>query len=226
MQSSHHSVLTYGSSSSSALEIPPGSWVGFDLDHALVRYRVPALMRLVHDCLAPALVSEQPCLAAGGAALAAALRDCYDPRFVHKGLLLDFRSGDVLKLDDGCRVVAGRHGRTPLDAATLRERYGSEPWWGSDVLRAQGRHDDLFVLLTYFDMPCVCLASELVHWVDAGVVTLPQAAAGEPGGGETPPPARYGALRSMLLSTFDFVFDNVKSFDCAWGGVTELSPVP
>ena len=205
------------------LRVDEYDWIGFDLDHALARYRVPNLMRLVHDSLVDALLLEQPQLASIPDARSLLL-DCYDVSCIHKGVIVDFASGDVIKLNDDGSVATAWHGAQAVSAGELARRYGdgSQPWWGFDLLKRQARHESFFVLLTYFDMPCVCLASRMVQLIDDGLLTVPSitsSGAGSGGSSATPPSGlRYASVRSMLMSAFDFIFDNVKSFDTGRGG--------
>lgn len=188
------------------------AWVGFDLDHALARYKVPALMSLVHDSLVVSLLENEEALA-GVQGVREILSSCFDPALVHKGIIVDFRLGDVVKLTENGTVAAAWHGGAPLSIDTFSARYREDDtWWGFDLLTRQARHEAFFVLLTYFDMPCVCLASRLIALVDEGLLA--------PGEGEGA--LRYGPVKAMLMRAFEHIFDNVHGWSGRGGFFTAL----
>lgn len=195
-------------------------WVGFDLDHALARYRVPAVAGLVHERLVAAVAELH-------GVPTDALAGSYTPAAMVKGLLLDFTTGDAVKLDQAGRVAAASHGGHALPPDARRARYGDGAWWGLAQLRAQARHPGFFVLLTYFDAPCVALAARLVALADAGALPgaepLPPPPARPGDGAESP---RYARVRAMLTAAFDHIFDNVKGWDGRGGFFTALRTAP
>lgn len=194
-------------------------WLGFDLDHAIARYRVWPLMRLVHDCLVTALV---------GFGVDATVFTPFDAAAVHKGLVCDFATGDVLLLRADGTVAAASHGGAHLSAREVEARYPPRtPWRGTAQLREQARHESFFVLLTYFDMPCVGVLDALVTAADAAHADAAAGRAVPPGrallqvdaapsGGALPLP--YAPLRALMVRAFDVLFDNVLSFESACVG--------
>jgi hypothetical protein len=101
------------------LDLKGLDWLGFDLDHAVARYKTPALMRLVHDCLVHQLVHLKgyPPAALGLPHDYAATHgpdaqpgmgsapSAYQPHFTAKGLIFDFEAGDLVKLDENGHVA-------------------------------------------------------------------------------------------------------------------------
>ena len=106
---------------------------GFDLDHTLVRYRLPATYELIHTCLTRYL-----CNVKGYAASVAATP--LDHAFVCKGIVLDLKTGDFLKLDERGVVRRARHGVRSgwMSPEACARAYGDAPWPGAGELRSRG----------------------------------------------------------------------------------------
>lgn len=198
--------------SSSTMELPAVvgltdlqkyAWLGFDLDHAVARYRVQHVMRLVFACLTRGLeelkgwprevfltapegfetVHQNLTHSLGIDMVVGDAKDGTEaghglgwiPSFVQKGLVFDFDTGDLLKLDSDGMIRGGYHGLRRLSSADLRSTYGEvqadgrTAWtrWKFDLLRIQSRHESFFVLITYFDIPCQLSLCQGVHWLDA-----------------------------------------------------------
>ena len=200
-------------------------WVGFDLDHAVARYHIWPLMRLVHDCLAAALI--------GFGVDADVFVNSYEPTHIHKGIVYDFETGDALLLAADGSVSAARHGGVRLSPQAVVERYGTSAWRGFDVLKRQARHETWFVLLTYFDMPSLCVLDAMVRAADAARAARDGVGASDgsslPAGraillddaavaATAAPAATYAALRTLVVRAFDVIFDNVISFETGRGG--------
>lgn len=97
--------------------------IGFDLDHTICTYRLKPLMNLIYRTLASFLI------------------DKYDyPRtlinfddssfsFAQKGIVLDKRRGNFLKLDNQYRIIKATHGTNPLTDEEIRSLYNSNCLW-------------------------------------------------------------------------------------------------
>jgi hypothetical protein len=117
------------------LEISQLRWLGFDLDHTLVRYRLGPHVRLIfrllvdHVCSsstgsgsssissggggggsAPYPISYQREELLGGEPSSDAFFERHAPHVLCKGLYFDYGTGDLLKLDGKGYVCAARHG--------------------------------------------------------------------------------------------------------------------
>ena len=94
------------SSSSGDGTISDYKWLGFDMDHALVRYKLPALLPLIFDAMRRFLVQERDY----DESLLSEEFD-YDPGFAQKGLVLEWSTGNFVKLSESGRVLRASHGK-------------------------------------------------------------------------------------------------------------------
>ena len=69
------------------------NWVGFDLDHALVRYNLPALYPLIYDSMVKFLVEQKGYTER---LLAVPL----DLSLCHKGVIVEWATGNLLTIDE------------------------------------------------------------------------------------------------------------------------------
>jgi HAD superfamily 5'-nucleotidase-like hydrolase len=90
--------------------------VGFDMDYTLLPYAKRAIEELSYRLTAERLVDAH--------GYPRAIRDLpYDPEFVVRGLVVDKRRGNILKMDSHGHVGRGYHGRRPLSKDERREVY-------------------------------------------------------------------------------------------------------
>lgn len=93
-------------------------WIGFDMDYTLAIYRQQAM-----DALQVRLTVER--LVQRG--YPASLKELtFDTNFPIRGLLIDKKLGNVLKMDRHKVVNQGFHGMTPIDNDQLHKLYGEE----------------------------------------------------------------------------------------------------
>ena len=174
-------------------------WVGFDLDHTLVRYELSALLPLIYESLVTH-VSANPLLASLRTAESALRAEDVDPVFCQKGLVLDFETGDFLKLDDGGVVRAARHGFSApwLEPADLVARYGETQWRGYAKLSTTWKADNALCFMTYFDVPAIQICAILVDEIDRVDAATP-----------SPGKARlaYSDIAPVLFAAFGDSFD-------------------
>ena len=167
-------------------------WLGFDLDHTLVQYRLGPLFRLIYSALIDNIVtSSAGHLGYSRAEIfgeantdAGADFDANAASLLVRGLVLDMEHGDFLKLDsDGC-VRAARHGLqqpAQLGSAAIRRRYGTGPWRHYAGVKAGTRQPGLYrVFAENFDLPAVLLCARLVDLHDARRRKATAAAAAPP----------------------------------------------
>ena len=91
--------------------------IGFDLDHTLAHYRGPAVEELAYRLASRRLVERgypEELLAAA-----------YDRRFVIRGLVIDKRRGNILKMDYHNYVARGYHGFRQLRPEERKAAYRS-----------------------------------------------------------------------------------------------------
>ncbi len=130
--------------------------VGFDMDYTLAIYKQAPMEQLQYDLTLDRLVSQM-----GYPEECRELR--YDPTTAIRGLVVDKRTGNVLKMDTHGRVARAWHGHRRLSAeevstlyAHARLKLGSESLASADTL---------------FSMPEVALFSNLVDFFDARVAS-------------------------------------------------------
>lgn len=91
--------------------------IGFDLDHTLAHYRGPAVEELAYDLTRRRLVEQYDYPAE-------LLELPYDRKFVIRGLVIDKRRGNIVKMDYHNYVARGYHGFTPLEPEARKLAYG------------------------------------------------------------------------------------------------------
>ena len=127
--------------------------VGFDLDYTLAHYRLWEIDDLAFRITQQKLVEKR-------GHDEGILEIPFDPEFVVRGLVIDRRRGNILKMDYHNYVVRGFHGRTPLDAAERKRIYHSRR------IRISG---EAYVSVdTLFHMPEVYLYLALVDFYEEG----------------------------------------------------------
>jgi HAD superfamily 5'-nucleotidase-like hydrolase len=90
--------------------------IGFDLDYTLAHYRFRAIDDLAFRLTQQKLVEKR-----GHAK--EILEIPFDPEFVMRGLVIDRRRGNILKMDYHNYVVRAFHGRHPLTAEQRKKTY-------------------------------------------------------------------------------------------------------
>jgi len=90
--------------------------IGFDLDHTLAHYDALAVERLAFEVTKQKLVEKR-------GYPEETLRLRYDPDFVVRGLLVDKRRGNIIKLDTFKYVTRAYHGRRRLPGDERRKVY-------------------------------------------------------------------------------------------------------
>ncbi len=121
--------------------------IGFDLDHTLAHYRGPAVEELAYSLTRKRLVERY--------GYPAALLDVpYDRRFVIRGLVIDKRRGNILKMDYHNYVARGFHGLRQLRADERKTTYRSR--------RVRLSSDAYVTVDTLFHLPEVYLYVVLV----------------------------------------------------------------
>ena len=120
--------------------------IGFDMDYTIARYKKVNIETLAHRLTVEKLVQR---------GYPEALHDLtYDPTFVIRGLTVDKKLGNVLKLDRHGHVGQAYHGRRPLSKLERRQAYRNEK------LRFDSARFSL--VDTYFELPEICLFADLI----------------------------------------------------------------
>ena len=136
-----------------ALQLSKFDWVGFDLDHTLIRYNVPALDKLVCDSFAQYLVHKRN--------YPTKLLNAYRPDAIYKGLIIHIRTGDILKLDANKNIVCAYHGSKQLTKEDINKKYQLP------LNDFHGKHEgDYWLMPTFFERGVGPLWHDIVDVVD------------------------------------------------------------
>ncbi len=126
--------------------------IGFDLDHTLANYDAIAIERLAFQITQEKLVAKR-------GYPGRILEIEYDPRFVIRGLVVDRRRGNILKLDYYSYVSKAFHGRRPIPSDERKRLYRRH--------RVRLSYDSFVSVDTFFHLPEVYLYLALVDDADA-----------------------------------------------------------
>jgi len=125
--------------------------IGFDLDHTLAHYRGPAVEELAYRLARQYLVEQfgYP---------NAILEIPYDRTFIIRGLVIDKRRGNILKMNYHNYVARGCHGLRMLDSEERKATYRSG--------RIRMGNPSYVTVDTLFHLPEVYLFMVLVHLLE------------------------------------------------------------
>jgi len=125
--------------------------IGFDLDHTLAHYDPLPVERLAFDLTKRKLVEQK--------GYPSEILDLqYDPQFVIRGLVVDKKRGNCLKMDYFGFVTRGVHGLTPLRPEERRRSYRSS--------RVRVGHENYVSVDTLFHLPEVYLYLSVVELLE------------------------------------------------------------
>lgn len=130
-------------------------WIGFDLDHTLIRYRLPELHQLIYQLMCEYLCenyhyNDQ------------LLRTPYDHSFGVKALIYDSLDGNLIQLDSQGFVHTVLHGvRTRLSPAMIKQFY---PNAFEAIEEDTGKR--FLCIYTYFEHCISLLIEQIVEMID------------------------------------------------------------
>lgn len=141
--------------------------IGFDLDHTVCRYKLDNLSALIYSTLCRYLIEKKG----------------YDKEvlrpfdkgqdFLLKGLMLDMKRGNLLKVGKSGTILRASHGTKMMSLAKIREVYGTNRLWQpllkfkTTLYERHGRlAKEIRSFIDYFDMPAALVAANLVDLVD------------------------------------------------------------
>lgn len=124
-------------------------YFGFDMDYTLAVYKSPAYEAMTYGLLIQRLLNL------GYPSSISSLQ--YDPKFPVRGLCVDIKLGNMLKLDQFGSILDVTHGRNKLSLAERRACYPN-----SFVAPAELGRDRYFIYDTLFAMPEACIYADLV----------------------------------------------------------------
>ena len=146
----------------------------------------------------PTATPAPPTLASTATATAAQAQPLSDAAFFAKGLLFDKKTGHFLRLRADGSLLLASHGRRLLDTAAVAAAFApGELKELCAALCSEGRRDKrYFYFATYFDMPAVAVAADMVDLVDCGLHAPAAQNAALP----------YAFIINELLSSLDDAF--------------------
>ena len=121
--------------------------IGFDMDYTLAIYHLRRLEQLSYDLTVDRLVKNY--------GYAEVIRELpYDHQFVMRGLFVDKKAGNLLKIDRFGHVGRAYHGRKPLPEEELNKRYRNE--------RIRLKNPEYAWIDTLFALPEACLLAGII----------------------------------------------------------------
>lgn len=121
--------------------------IGFDMDYTLAIYHLRRLEQLSYDLTVDRLVTDY--------GYPEAIRELpYDHQFVMRGLFVDKKAGNLLKIDRFGHVGRAYHGRTPLPEEELNRLYRNE--------RIRLKNPEYAWIDTLFALPEACLLAGII----------------------------------------------------------------
>lgn len=121
--------------------------IGFDMDYTLAIYHLRRLEQLSYDLTVDRLVKNY--------GYAEVIRELpYDHQFVMRGLFVDKKAGNLLKIDRFGHVGRAYHGRTPLPEEELNKLYRNE--------RIRLKNPEYAWIDTLFALPEACLLAGII----------------------------------------------------------------
>lgn len=121
--------------------------IGFDMDYTLAIYHLRRLEQLSYDLTVDRLVTHF--------GYPEAIRELpYDHQFVMRGLFVDKKAGNLLKIDRFGHVGRAYHGRRPLSEGELSRLYRNE--------RIRLKSPDYAWIDTLFALPEACLLAGII----------------------------------------------------------------
>eukprot|EP00048_Salpingoeca_helianthica_P003299 m.65785 g.65785 ORF g.65785 m.65785 type:complete len:509 (-) comp12623_c0_seq1:116-1642(-) len=131
-------------------------WLGFDLDHTIVRYHLPALNELVFQCIGNYLVNKRKFDKA-------IVERGFRASFPLRGMVLDAVKGNFLVLSASGKVLTGSHGTRKMDEEELKCVYPDGLPEVAEKTRRNEKLKAFHAFTTFFDLPTSVL---LAHYVD------------------------------------------------------------
>lgn len=160
-------------------------WLGFDLDHTFVRYRLKELSVLVFEVLGRYLIDIKkysPEILSRG----------FLEYFPYRGLTFDAKRGNFLILSSSGKILKASHGTKQLTEAEVKDIYHHVDLAATAAsIMKTGKADGFHAMVTFFDMPVAVLIAHYVDLEDAS------------GGAEK----HYFRILVDLLAGFNHCFD-------------------
>lgn len=136
---------------------------GFDLDHTIAKYKLVKLFQVAYDCVTIFLVNERgydPVIKT----------DLYEYKnFICKGLFLDVKHGNILKLAPDGTILRATHGTRLMPAEEIQQEYGKTMFWEitETVKKHMSNGPPMYRFFeNYFDCPGLVATARIIDLID------------------------------------------------------------
>lgn len=134
--------------------------IGVDLDHTLCKYKLDNLFPHIHESVSQILVDEYNY----DRELLEPFHNDRDSCF--KGLVFDFKKGNILKFAEDGEMVKACHGFQVLTEEELKDIYPEGwPYFG-ELKRSLDQSENYHYFENFFDMPLLVLCARIIDMLD------------------------------------------------------------
>ncbi|KAJ5076981.1 5'-nucleotidase domain-containing protein [Anaeramoeba ignava] len=158
-------------------------FVGFDLDHTLIHYKIQELGKLVFDCLKRYVVEIR-------SFNKDLLQVEYDPEICVKGNLCDISKGNLIKIDNDNKVRRAFHGvNKQLSLTEIEQQYNQDK-----IIEFSGHRTENFLpVFSYFELGMGSLFIVMVDFFDEKKDQTCK---------------NYAEIAKLVLDAMDYIFND------------------
>jgi len=137
--------------------------IAVDMDHTLVKYKLKNLLPLIHRLTNQFLIEKYD--------FPQEIDEHFCPKLCQKGLIIDKRRGNVLKLGSNYKIISAKHGNQNLSIEQIDRIYGNlyEELTQIPIYLSEGtisKKSDFYVLKDYFTSPSGQIMAKCVEVFD------------------------------------------------------------
>ncbi|XP_071818580.1 5'-nucleotidase domain-containing protein 1-like isoform X2 [Apostichopus japonicus] len=134
--------------------------IGVDLDHTLCKYKLDNLFPHIHESVTQILVDEYNYDKE-------LLEPFYNDRdSCFKGLVFDFKRGNILKLAENGEILRASHGLQMLTDEDIKEVYPEGWQYFSELKETLGQSENYRYFENFFDMPLLVICARIIDMLD------------------------------------------------------------
>lgn len=134
--------------------------IGVDLDHTLCKYKLDNLFPHIYESVSEILVDEFDYDKELLEPFYSQRDDCF------KGLVFDWRKGNVLKFAEDGKILRACHGTELLSAKDVKEIYPEGCEYFDQLMETLDQSEDYRYFENFFDMPLLVLCSRIIDILD------------------------------------------------------------